>query len=208
MVLWAILAPAMAFAESSIAFSAQSVKSSFEKGNEKTTLSGNATVSTGSLRIQSDSIEIIGAKQRYIRAEGNVSVKDDERGFIVQGSRLMYDREMEIVKLDGNATLEDFKNDVLIRAVFFEYRMKENTAIFNVGVKMFKKDLDAKAEYGSFSRDTKVLELNGLPVVTKGKDVYKANLIRVNTETDEIQLSGSVRGEVETKKDATNGAEP
>jgi lipopolysaccharide export system protein LptA len=198
------------YADKNIRFSANSVKSSFEKGNEQTALNGNADVSTGSLRITADQITIIGDKQRYVRASGNLVVRDEERDLIIQGATMNYDRELETVKLEGNAVLEDFKNDLLIRAMFFEYHLNENSAILNVGVRLYRKDLEAKAEYASYIRDANMLELTGLPVVHKGKDTYRAGFIRVNTKTDDIQLVGAVTGDVDSSKkgDATASTAP
>jgi len=189
--------PALA-SDKTIQFSADSVRSVFEKGSEKTELNGNATVNTGSLRIKANKIQIIGAKQRFVRANGAVSIRDEERNLMIQGATLNYDRDLEIVKLEGNAILEDFKNDMTIRAAFFEYRLNDNIAILNVGVRIYKKDLNARAEYAMYQRDAKMVELNGLPVVTRKGDTYKANVIKVNTETDEIQLLGTVSGSVDS----------
>src|SRR6267378_3176507 len=75
-------------ADKNIRFSANSVRSSFEKGSEQTSLNGNANVSTGSLRITADQITIIGAKQRYVKASGNLVVRDEERDLIIQGATM------------------------------------------------------------------------------------------------------------------------
>lgn len=187
------------FGAGTIKFSANSVKSSFEKNNEKTTLNGDAKVVTGSLTISADTIEISGSSQRYVSASGRVTVKDQERNIIMQGQNLSYDRTLELVKVQGNAMLEDFGNKVVIRSGLFEYRLKDNLAIMNAGVRLYKEDLEAKAEYATYQRDSSMLELNGLPEVTKGKDTYSAGFIRVNTKTDEIQLLGGVSGTVAPK---------
>lgn len=190
-------------AAGTISFTANSVKSSFEKNNEKTSLSGNARVVSGSLTISADRIEIIGSSQRYVSASGQVTVKDSERNIIMQGQNLSYDRSLELVRVQGGAMLEDFGNKVVIRSGLFEYRLDDNLAIMNAGVRLYKDDLEAKAEYATYQRETSMLELNGLPEVTKGKDVYTAGFIRVNTKTDEIQLLGGVSGTVGPKKETS-----
>lgn len=183
-------------AADTINFSADSVQSVFEKYNERTTLSGNAKVSTGSLTIQADRIEISGSGNRYVQASGTVRVRDEQRQIIMQGQSLQYDRTLDIVRVNGQAMLEDFKNKVVIRSGSFEYRLKDNLAIMNAGVRLYKDDLEARSEFATWQRQTAALELNGQPEVTKGKDRYKASTIRVNTDTNEIQLLGGVSGDV------------
>jgi lipopolysaccharide export system protein LptA len=184
------------FAADPINFSAESVKSSFEKNNERTTLSGNAKVSTGSLTIQADLIEIAGTNKRYVQANGNVRIRDNARNIIMQGQVLQFDRTQDLVKISGAAMIEDFENKIVIRAGAFEYRLQDNLAIMNAGVRIYKDDLEARSEFATYQRDLSTLELNGRPEVTKGKDTYRAGSIRVNTATDEIQLLGAVSGDI------------
>jgi lipopolysaccharide export system protein LptA len=197
-VLQSMIVAQLSFADS-ISFSANSVVSSYESGNEKTTLEGKAKVRTSDLDISANRIEIIGSKQEILYARGQVSVIDRKRNMVIQGNIFNFDRKLELLLVQGSAMLEDFDNKVVIRSELFEYRMKTDLALINTGVRLYKDDIRAQAESASYDRKKSVLVLKGMPVVNKGADRYQADTIRIFTETDEIELLGAVEGTVKDK---------
>lgn len=182
-----------------ITFSATKVRSVFASGKEETVLSGSARVVTGKIEIQAEELRLSGKNQRYVESKGKVSIRDNERELTIQGDSLFYDRDEDVLRIRGNAIMEDFKNEMVIRAGVIENRNKENLAIVQVGVRIFKKDISARSETMVYRRDKKIVELNGLPVVYKNRDEYRASAISIDLETDEIQLIGKVQGNVQTK---------
>jgi len=182
-----------------ITFSAQKVKSVYAAGKEKTLLVGNAHIQTGSIAINSEEIVLHGSKQRYVESTSPVFIHDGKRNLDIRGDSLFYDRDTDILQISGNAQLEDFKNDMLVRGGILESRNKENIAIIQVGVRVFKKDITARSEMLLYRRDDDLVELSGLPVVYKKDDEYRASTIIIDLKTEEIQMTGKVQGTVQTK---------
>ena len=105
----ALLLPA---APVKITFSADKLQGSGGKGQTSTSLTGNAKVSVDSLNIYGERIELYGKDYRYIKASGNVTGEDAEKGFTFSAASLSYDRETEVAEFMGQAKVEDTKNKV------------------------------------------------------------------------------------------------
>ena len=68
-----------------------------------------------------------------------------------------------------------------------------------VAVRILKDKLACRAEYALYRRKENTLELTGSPSAYKDGDKYEASRIIVNTETEDIQLEGQVKGSVSDK---------
>jgi len=183
----------------SITATAQKSKVVYAAGREKTLLIGDAQIVTSDFVIKSEQIEMYGSKQRYIETKTPVFIHDSKRNIDIRGDSLFYDRETDILKISGNAQLEDFKNEMLVRGGILESRNKDNIAIIQVGVRVFKKEISARSEMLLYRRDDDMVELSGLPVVYKKNDEYRASIITINIKTEEIQMTGKVQGTVQTQ---------
>jgi hypothetical protein len=62
-----------------------------------------------------------------------------------------------------------------------------------------KKDLVCRAEFAKYWRDKKLLELSGMPWVSRKSDIYQAARITINLDTEEISLEGDVQGTIQTE---------
>jgi lipopolysaccharide export system protein LptA len=191
-----------------ITFAAGKVKSVFASGREETVLSENARIVTGDIEISAAEIRLYGNKQRFIEGSGNIAIHDSKRNINLTGDVLFFDRDTEILKVTGNTVMEDFDNDMLVRGGMLESRNKDNITIIQVGVRVFKKDIVARSEMLVYRRDDDMVELTGLPFVTKKKDEYKASTITIDLKTEEIQLMGKVQGTVQSKSDEGTSAAP
>ena len=187
------------------------------EGEQHALLKGHSRVESQDLRITADSIELFGKDFIYATCRGNVHVVDAQRGLDLTSQDLFYDRDRKISRIRGNATMADVKNEMVVKGGFIEDRDKEQITIVQIGVRIFKKDIVCRSEFARYQRDKKILELSGMPWVSKGGDVYQAARITINLDTEEISLEGSVQGTIEdkTKKktDAsgsadTTGAQP
>jgi lipopolysaccharide export system protein LptA len=177
-------------------FQADEVRTSFATGKEETSLRGSAYIQSGSIEINAYEIIIKGEDQRFIEANGSLSINDSEDEISILGDELLYDRIEEIIQIRGNAVLEDRKNDLLIRAQFIESRTEENSSIIQVGVRIIGEDLLARCQVARHNRDTNRLVLSGSPVVFFKGDEYRARRISIDLESDEIDLEGEVQGEL------------
>jgi len=197
------LAPARLRADT-FTFSGDTTTMSLAEGGQRALLTGHSRVESQDLRITADSIELFGKDFTYAQARGNVRVVDARRGLDLTSQELFYDRERKIARVRGNATLADLKNEMVVKGGFIEDRDKEQIDIIQIGVRIFHKDIVCRSEFARYQRDKKILELSGMPWVSKGGDVYQAARITINLDTEEISLEGSVQGTLEDKGTKTD----
>jgi lipopolysaccharide export system protein LptA len=195
------MAPPPAGAAERFEFSGESTRIVFAEGRERTLLSGNARVTSESMDITAEEIEIYGQDFRYALCRGNVRAADEERGIRIESDRLFFDREEEILRAEGEAVLEDIENELVVRGGLLETRQQEELTIAQIQVRIFGDELTARGEYARYRREEQVLELSGLPVVFWQGDEYRASRIIVNTETEEITLEGDVSGSITPAED-------
>ncbi len=177
------------------------------EGSQHALLSGHARVESADLRITADQIELFGKDFIYAQCHGNVHVVDTKRGIDLTSQDLFYDRDKKISRVTGNAVMADVKNEMTVRGGFIEDRDTQQITIIQIGVRIFKKDIVCRAEFARYLRDKKVLELSGMPWVSKGSDVYQASRITINLDTEEISLEGEVTGSIVDKSAAKQPAE-
>ena len=165
-----VLAPLVPAAPVKITFSADKLQGSGGKGQTSTSLTGNAKVSVDSLNIYGERIELYGKDYRYIKASGNVTGEDAEKGFTFSAASLSYDRETEVAEFMGQAKVEDTKNKVETSAERIEYNQKNEIILLQMAVKLKSKGIACDSLFAVYNRNTSMLELTGKPTVNKGKD--------------------------------------
>ena len=201
-----LLVAAAAFPAETIRFASDTINVRVATGGQRAVLSGHAWVESKDLRITADTIELFGADYIYAQCHGNVHVVDSKRGLDLTSQELFYDRDQKIARIKGNAVMYDLKNKMTVKGGFIEDRDTEQITLIQIGVRIFKKDIVCRAEFARYQRDTKILELSGMPWVSKAGDIYQAARITVNLDTEEISLEGSVQGTIEDKgKSGTQG---
>ncbi|TVQ26577.1 MAG: hypothetical protein EA383_05150 [Spirochaetaceae bacterium] len=176
-------------------------QSVFAEGQERTRLTGNARVSSDRIVVEADEIELSGDSFRFVRASGNLLVIDLERDLRLTGNRLFVDRDLDIIRVEGNAEMEDRENEMIVRGGFIEYFGEQELTIIQVGVRILRADLLARAEFARYLRETSTLELSGLPQVSRNGDEFRAGRIIINLDSDEITLRGEVRAIVRDGED-------
>ncbi len=196
-----------------VSWSAGTQRASLAEGKEYTLLSGGATVRSGGTVIDADRVEITGDNFRYFQCRGDVRVRDDKRGIRLQSETLYYDRIEEIIRVDGYVEMQDIENNVVVKSGYFEYLGNEETLYLQIGVRILKvtedSELTCRSEFARYNRDESILELSGLPRVTRNGDQYSALRITINLDTDEITAEDRVRGTVvDTKVDEEEGNAP
>ena len=189
-----------------IQFSADRMHGTGSKQNERTVLEGNARVMVGSLEIKGARIELSGKDFRFVHATGLVTGSDSEKGFSFSADSLRYDRELEVAVFEGNALLQDTRNDVEARAGLIQYNQRSEIAIMQVAVNLVRKNITCNSAFALYRRESSLLELSGAPVVKRSDDEFRALRITVNLETENITLDGAVRGAL--KDAAAPAAQP
>lgn len=187
-------------ASAAISFSGGYTRVNLQEGNKSVTLSGGANVSTDKVQITSDSIELYGTDYRYVSCTGNVQANESSRGITLKSPSIFYDRTTEILTADGWIEIQDTKNQAALSGAWFRYDMKSSVMKLQMMAKVLKVTDDGlmvcHADSIEFDNDKQSLTLKGNANVSWNGDTYKASMIIVNLETNEISLHGSISGEV------------
>jgi lipopolysaccharide export system protein LptA len=197
--LFAFLALGPRLPAETFTWSADTVTMKLAEGQQHALLTGRARVQTQDIRITADQIELFGKDFIYAQCHGNVHVVDTKRGIDLTSQDLFYDRDKKISRVRGNAVMADLKNEMTVKGGFIEDRDTQQITIIQIGVRIFKKDIVCRSEFARYLRDKKVLELSGMPWVSKGSDIYQASRITINLDTEEINLEGEVTGSIVDK---------
>jgi lipopolysaccharide export system protein LptA len=191
-------------------FSADKMSGGRAAGQELTILQGNAVVRSDSILLQADRIEIQGEDNEFIYCTGNISGVDEEKDVHFTAKTLRYDRTLKVARLEGDASLEDRENEVSARAHFIEYDQEGETALLQISVRLFKEEMVCRSEYAVYHREDQTLDLSGFPVVYKKSDEFRADRIRVDLDTEDVTLEGSVSGSIQdssTGPDSSTGSD-
>lgn len=179
-----------------ISFAADSMGGSMRRGEGRVTLVGRAWVRAGAVTIRAERIVLWGEDYRYVECSGSVTASDEERGLSLAADSLYYDRRLKLMRLSGRASMEDAKNETVVKAEFIEYDELKDLALAQIGARILKGEIAARAEFARFDRAADTLELSGQPFVRRGGDEYRAQRISVNLKTEAIRLEGAVSGTV------------
>ncbi len=181
----------------SFRFKADRMTGARSTGKELTVLDGNAEVLAENLLLRADRIELSGADNRYVECYGRVVGIDDGKGIRFSTERLRYDRELKFARLEGDSILEDKENGVVAKGRFIDYDDGSGVSVLQVGVRIFKDELVCRSQYALYRRTEKTLDLTGFPVVFKDGDEFRADRMRVDLETDDVVMEGSVSGSIQ-----------
>ncbi len=181
-------------------FSADKTKATLAKGKEHTVLEGNAVIKTGNREIFADQIDIYGKDFELAVCSGNITVIDSANETTLTCDKLKFNRETEVIIVNGYSEMEDRKNQLITKSGFIEEKSKEEFSILQIGVRILKisdgEVMSCRSEYAGFNRKANVLELAGMPRVYWKGDEYEASRILINLDTDEIKLEGNVSGSI------------
>ena len=204
----AVAAAAHAAGTETFTYSGDTFEANLAKGSEHAVLTGHATMRSDDVLITADEIQLLGADFTIAIATGTVHVADARRGIDLTASDLWYDRKGKIARIRGNAEMADLENEIVVKGGFLEDRDSEGLTIIQIGVRIFRNDLVCRAEFAKYWRDKKILELTGMPWVSRKGDEYRATKITINLDTEEFVLEGGVQGTVavEEEQPADGGA--
>lgn len=184
-----------------ISFYANSMSGSTSDNNEYTQLSGNAYIKTDSMELRADEIEMKGTDYRYIIATGNVNGTYTDGGFAFTCNNINYDRDTEVAVLEGTVSMDDTENDVQLEAEFIEYNQKTEIALIQIAVKIVQDESICTSAFALYRKELQILELSGSPKIVQGDDIFQAQEIIFNLDTEQITLVGKVHGTVTDSKD-------
>lgn len=169
-------------------------------GNSTTTLTGNAYIKTDSMEIRAQEIELSGEDYRYIVATGNVSGINTESHMDFTCNTLNYDRTTKVATLEGDVNLVDKDNDVKAQAQIIEYNQESDIAILQIKINLTQKDNVCSGAYAVYHKKEQLLELSGNAQIKQDSDLFRAQYITLDMETQDITLGGNVKGTVQDSK--------
>lgn len=183
------------FAEQ-ITFSAEEMSGQANNTASVTILEGNAFIQTQDMEIRADRIELSGENYRNIKAEGHVAGKSVSSQMDFNCNILEFDRETNVALLQGDVSLVDAANEVSANAQMIEYNQTTEVAVLQIQVKMVQKSSVCSGSYAVYRKKNQLLEISGNAQVRQGGDTFRAQQISLNMETQDIKLSGKVKGSV------------
>lgn len=178
-----------------IIFSAASMSGSTSKSGV-TKLKGNAYIRTDSMEILADQIELSGEDYTDIKASGNIAGKNFDSNMEFKCDSMKYNRDSKIALLEGDVSLVDSQNDVNASAQIIEYNQDTDIAVLQIEVKLTQKKNICTGTYAVYQKKQQLLELSGNAQVKQDKDTFRAQMITLNLDTQEISLTGNVKGSV------------
>lgn len=187
------------FAEK-IIFSANRMTGQAGNTNTTTSLSGNAYIKTETMEIQADDVELSGDNYRYIKATGHINGKNLKTNMEFTCDSLEYDRTTKLASLKGNVNLEDKDNDVKAKAQIIDYNQDTEIAVLQVQINLTQKDNVCSGSYAVYYKKAQLLEISGNAQVKQDDDVFRAQHITLDMDTQDITLGGNVKGTVTDTK--------
>jgi lipopolysaccharide export system protein LptA len=187
-----LLAPPLA--ADTFTYAGDAMSTTLAEGSEHALLKGNARIDTEDMRITADEIELFGKNFIYAQCRGSVRVVDAKRGIELSSRELFYNRKEKVARIKGNAVMTDLKNEMVVKGGFIEDRDTEQLTIVQIGVRILKKDLVCRSEFAKYWREKKILELSGMPFVTRKGDEYQAARIVIDLDTEQMTFEGDVKG--------------
>ena len=201
-VLFSLICGVFPLSAEKIIFSANRMTGQAGNSNTTTSLSGNAYIKTETMEIQADDVELSGDDYRYIKASGHINGKNLKTNMEFTCDSLEYDRTTKVASLKGNVKLEDKDNDVKADAQIIEYNQDTEIAVLQVQIKLTQKDNVCSGSYAVYYKNDQLLEISGNAQVKQKEDVFRAQHITLDMDTQDITLGGNVKGKVTDTKEA------
>lgn len=184
---------------SAITFSGGHTSISLKEGNRTVTLTGGAVVDTDEVQLKADSVELYGENYRYVVCTGNVAAKEKERRISFRSPSVFYDRTRGMVSSDSWIEIQDTDNQAALSGAWFEYDMEKSLMKLKMMARIIKVTdeglMVCRADLIEYDGKKNTVTLKGNATVEYKGDSYRAAIITVDLETDEISLFGTVSGE-------------
>ncbi len=179
-----------------VMFRADSMTGNSGRESEFARLTGHASITTESVEIFADTIELSGTDYRYIKASGNVSGTNIKEKIDFTCAEMLYDRQLKLSSMQDTVHLVDRANETVANAQLMEYDEKTGAVVMQISVAMQQKDNVCTGSYAIYNTQTRMLFLSGNPQIVQGEDTFRAQEIVLDLDTNEVTLDGRVRGAV------------
>ncbi|MCE5255877.1 MAG: hypothetical protein LLF89_03430 [Spirochaetaceae bacterium] len=191
-----------------ITFTAKRMESIIAKGKEKTILIGSAIVNTGTIQVTADRIELFGKDYNEMLCLGNVTVKDDSKGFLLKAANVAYTRDTEVGIAQNQVQIDDSKNSLLLKAEWVQFDQKQSILVARIAVHILKEDFAVRAEYARYNRNDESLQVSGTPVALNSDGRLSADYMSGKADLNDLAMSGDVSGTITTTTTKKEEAAP
>ena len=184
----------------SLSFSGGRSSLSLREGKEEVVLSEGAVITLDDMTIKSEKITLSGTDWRYVNSEGSTYITDEKNGLDIKAVGLWFDREREYLSIESWFEIQDTENELSAMGGSMYFDMKNEVLELKQQVTLTKITDDSvmrcSAESVVYDRQNQTLTLSSNARVTLDLDQYRAEMISINLDTNEIKLEGRIEGSI------------
>lgn len=126
--------------------------------------------------------------EKVLTFEDNISLTEDDLSGTCE--RVDYFEKQEIINLEGNAQLKDEKKELGIRSTIITVDKKKDLVYLLGRLLVKQKDKVISGDKGIYNKETQEIAIQGNALYKKGRDVSRAEIIILNTNTNEVKMIG------------------
>ena len=183
-----------------ISFKGGYTRAVMREGQETILLSQGASVSSGSINFEAQTIELIGPEARYLVGNGAVKITDSANNIIINSTGISFDRESEQLLVDGWVEVQDLNNEIIATGAYLAYDRSEGILKIQIAAKLLHHTdsgpMVCRADTIEYNRETRKLSLIGNSVVEWNRDDYRATSTTVDLDSEETEIEGNIKGTV------------
>jgi len=188
-------------ADDAIRFSGGYTRAVMIEGREAIVLTQGAEVEAGPISLKAQRIELFGPSSRYLTGSGKVAISDVEHGTTIYTNEISYDRETGVLIADGWVEVEDIVHELIASAGYMDYNSETAQMKLQVSAIIARNTAEgvmrAKGNTITVDSEEGLITISGDARVTYKDNLYQADITIINTETNEIEMSGNIQGAVD-----------
>ncbi|PKL11584.1 MAG: hypothetical protein CVV52_13315, partial [Spirochaetae bacterium HGW-Spirochaetae-8] len=164
-----------------ITFKGGYTKAVMKEGRESIILTQGAVVQVGEIVFEAETIELSGKDSRYLTGTEKVRIVDSGRGLTIEATSLTYDRELELILIDGWVDILDLENEVIASGAYLSYDQALGIMKLQIAAKLLHHTesgaMVCRADSISYDRANMTLALKGNSSIYWKGDVYESSSI-------------------------------
>lgn len=188
-------------ADDTISFSGGYTRAVMIEGREAIVLTQGAEVEAGTISLKAQRIELFGPSSRYLTGSGKVTISDAEHGITIYTNEISYDRETGALVADGWVEVEDIPHELIASAGYMDYNSETSQMKLQVSAIIARNTdegvMRAKGNTITVDSEQGLITISGDARVSYKDNLYQADITIIDTETNEIEMSGNIRGAID-----------
>lgn len=159
---------------------------------------------SGNKKVRSEEMDTITRKKKKVYVFKK-NVRFEKGDFKGTTKILEYIEDQKVTILKEDAKLRDSKKDLDIESSLMRIDDKKAKIYFLGHVYIKQKDKILRGSMGVYDQKSEILVVRGNPYYKKGSDVTYAQVIALNTKTNEVKMKGNITGSF--KQEQSNSKE-